>query len=361
MHRFNILVFVNITLLFLGCKNNQQISSQSSELHKIIINTVSKSSRNPLETLVLSKKIKLETNANCLIGNIKSIKIINSNVFILQSTSAQTSLLRFDSSGSFINKIANYGRGPGEILDIRDYIIEGSLIEILTNLKISLYTIDGEFVKEVLRTPFPGVGFFKQNGYYYIFHSVLKPYTITKLNSKGSIITYFLQNKYIDAISGNDKVNTFKDNISLFSAVRDTIYCFADDNINPLVILDTKNMLSASKAYKKSKDAMMFIDELNNKNDYCTINNYFENENLIIIIFYYKRKGYLSIYNKKTKNSETILASTVDKITDSQYCNPVCLTDDNHLIFPVLDIEKKLINSEDYNNPELCFYKIIFE
>lgn len=355
---FLFLTSIIFTIVTLRCNNHKQNSPQSPVLQTILINAENSNSENALRTITLDKKIRLETNNNCLIGNIKTIKIINSDIYLIQSTSAQTSLLRFDKNGSFVSKITDYGRGPGEILDVRDFFVENDKIEILTNLNIYQYTNEGVFIKEVLRTPFPGVGFFKQKGYYYIFHSVLKPFTITKLNSNGNLIKEFLENRYIDAISGNDKVIILKDHILLFSAVRDTIYTIIDDSVIPMTQIELKNMLPASKAYRSAKNALMFINEINNRKEYCTIDNYFENEDLIVLKYFYNRKAFLAIYNKKNKKSDTIKSSTIDIITGSQYSSPVCLTEDNRLIFPIYNMERKINNSGEFNNPELWFYKI---
>jgi hypothetical protein len=313
-------------------------------------------------------KIDLETSNNSLIGSIKDLKVIDSDIYIIQSTSGFYSLLRFNRDGRFLNEIGSYGRGPGEMLDIRDFHIDNNSIEVLTNTDIAQYTIDGGFIKRVLKTPYPGVGFFKQDNYYFVFHSVMKPYTLTKQSLEGEIERQYYSNNYIDAVSENDKVILIENVVALFSSVRDTVYTVYNDEILPKTIINFVNMPSASLAYMKANNALEFITELNsNEKGYCTINNYLENSNYIIIKYTRARKSFYCIYDKLQKKPFYFESQIIDNTTGVRYSNPVYLTNDNYLVIPVLKEKLTTLSnlgtnsnteSNTYKNPEIWFCKI---
>lgn len=94
--------------------------------------------------------IALETTPSCLIGHIKKIEIYNDFIFILDSYVAKK-LLVFDKKGKFIQQISEYGKGPGEYLDIFDFVIRNNKIYILNNrTSVNEYAIDGTFIKTYL-------------------------------------------------------------------------------------------------------------------------------------------------------------------------------------------------------------------
>ena len=94
--------------------------------------------------------IALETTPACLIGNIKKIEIYNELIFILDPYIAKK-LLVFDKKGKFLHQISEYGKGPGEYLDIFDFVIRNDKIYILNNRSsVNEYTINGTFIKTYL-------------------------------------------------------------------------------------------------------------------------------------------------------------------------------------------------------------------
>lgn len=92
--------------------------------------------------------IPLETNNNCLIGDIHKI-ILSSGYFLIQS---DENLFQFDINGKFVRKIASQGRGPGEYLGITDYSVDDSTLHIhildVYGQKIVIYNMLGEFIEE---------------------------------------------------------------------------------------------------------------------------------------------------------------------------------------------------------------------
>jgi hypothetical protein len=97
--------------------------------------------------------LKLETTEECLIGNITTIKNIDSGFLINDN---MKSLLLFNKDGKFMWKISKQGRGPLEYEMLNpDFDIDHKLDEILVpdRKQIFIYNYSGQFVK-VIKVPF---------------------------------------------------------------------------------------------------------------------------------------------------------------------------------------------------------------
>lgn len=89
------------------------------------------------------KFLPLETNDNCLISFIVNLKVENELIYINDGFKR---LLVFDSKGNFRYQIGSIGNGPGEYLEMRDYLIFEDHIEILDFKKILTYSLTGEYI-----------------------------------------------------------------------------------------------------------------------------------------------------------------------------------------------------------------------
>lgn len=97
--------------------------------------------------LTHNEYISLETTPSCLIGRIQKIEIYKDQIFILDPFIAKK-LLVFDMSGKFLYQISERGKGPGEYMDIFDFVIRENKIYILNDrTSVIEYTIDGVFIK----------------------------------------------------------------------------------------------------------------------------------------------------------------------------------------------------------------------
>jgi hypothetical protein len=96
--------------------------------------------------------IPLETNEDCLIGEIKSIRFSNDKIIILDSRVSK-SIFVFDQKGNFIRKIGCLGKGPGEFIQPHSISVnkekeELAIYDAMLN-KIQLYSLSGEFIKSI--------------------------------------------------------------------------------------------------------------------------------------------------------------------------------------------------------------------
>ena len=70
--------------------------------------------------------VKLETQDNILVGDIKQLKRTEKFVFIYSRN--QNHVMMFDTSGRFIRKIGRVGQGPGEVTNINFFTVSDSLV-----------------------------------------------------------------------------------------------------------------------------------------------------------------------------------------------------------------------------------------
>jgi hypothetical protein len=94
--------------------------------------------------------VKLETNANSLLGEIRKMQITNDRIFILDSDVSET-LFVFNKEGHFLFKVGKKGSGPGEYFSINDFFIDDAKQEISiydANLrKLHYYGWDGAYMR----------------------------------------------------------------------------------------------------------------------------------------------------------------------------------------------------------------------
>ena len=74
-----------------------------------------------------------------------------SDSYILSESRSNGDLLCFNRNGSFIRRIANKGRGPGEYLNVSDVVVDegNSVLYVFSSMakKIYKYSLDGSFLK----------------------------------------------------------------------------------------------------------------------------------------------------------------------------------------------------------------------
>jgi len=96
-------------------------------------------------------RIKLETTDESLISKIAKV-IIEDGLIFIQDIKTR-SVLIFDITGKYKNKILKVGQGPGEYSEISTLMVDNKnkhlIIYDVHNRKMIYYTFDGSFVKEI--------------------------------------------------------------------------------------------------------------------------------------------------------------------------------------------------------------------
>lgn len=138
-----------IIILLLCCKSNYKNVRNTDDILDINIQDIHVTNNDT--TLVRDVEyVFLETNKNCLIGNISKILYQNRRFYILDKFESKA-IFVFNKKGDFLYKIDKTGKGPGEYLELRDFDIdkEGNIYLYDNNaMKIIKYFADSEKFKE---------------------------------------------------------------------------------------------------------------------------------------------------------------------------------------------------------------------
>lgn len=217
-----------IILLFIIClTNNCTIKSQ----RKIKSKEAAVMYNNPETTISIPKLIKeksilyseicdtvihipLETNKNCLIGNINKIEVYDSLIFVGDYNQTK-SIFIFDKTGNFVRKLHNYGKGPGEYIAIDEFNVDFPNKKIYINdrrqKKILVYDFNFNFIKS------KSFNYFYRN--VFGFNNGLYLYQNSARNASSKLYYQFLVYDDFDSKRINEKFLPFteKDKYELFS------------------------------------------------------------------------------------------------------------------------------------------------
>jgi len=95
--------------------------------------------------------VQLETNENCLIGEIKEIVVLPERIFVLDEDKSRAVFI-FDAQGKWINTISRYGRGPDEYMEVTNIFFDddAQLLNLVCRFdqKIMMFDINGELVRQ---------------------------------------------------------------------------------------------------------------------------------------------------------------------------------------------------------------------
>lgn len=110
-----LLLFCATMMLLLSCGGSEEVSGA-----KQLDFDVETATENPSE-LLTTKYIKLETNDNCLVGQINQIKSTKEYIFILDRITEK--IWVFTHSGKFIGDVGREGKGPEEYVSPSSFFI----------------------------------------------------------------------------------------------------------------------------------------------------------------------------------------------------------------------------------------------
>lgn len=278
------------------------------------------------------KYVALENKENLPLGNIKQFDISDNLILI----SDMSICLLFDTSGHFISKIGNNGRGPGEY----PYIINVSLGK---NIKVYLsdtenlfeYNTDGSFVKKyknvILNETYYIPSWFQIVDSLFFGHNPNSTgqllYKALIVNKHGAVIheyknyILFKRSKRISSnLENHAHIYKFKDAIFYSELYNDTLFCLTDQYE---LIPKFTFKLGRFKEPLSEREKSNFDDHMSK---YIYVYNAFQTENYLFIDchfgnqfpakrltplptpiptkdpIWYNTRSALGIYNKSTEN-----------------------------------------------------------
>jgi hypothetical protein len=132
-----------LIFLFASCNEEQMITTQIDVKESECYQFIQLSSSYDLEI------VQLETNTNCLIGEIDKVIRHDSLIYILDSKLSKAVFI-FNCNGKLVRKISVMGKGIGECLYLSDFDIYDDNIYLISGFdrKLLKFNLEGNFIKE---------------------------------------------------------------------------------------------------------------------------------------------------------------------------------------------------------------------
>lgn len=350
------ITIISFCVLIILCKSCSHKSKDDMIAENFIHFDISKSKDLSLiDAKLLNKnKIDLEFSDLTIIPAYSNILVDENNIIVFSQRTNE--IFRFDQNGKFKNLIGKVGNGPGEFQEMNDVIIHennNGIIEVLDNMSIYEYSIEGEFLsKKIL--DLPAFSFATQNNQYWFYLGDNPLSTKNKLvqtNSVFSIENEFFQitDKRVPLIEqnfGNGEIKTFRESLipKLYTLENGLLFSYDIDfgkysipnsvlNSNPnqmIDLLSTIEYANVLKYLENSNYSFLFVVKYN-------INS--------IPDFYYW------IIDKRTKEDKLIRISDFNE--DSYLLYPEFISKDDTIYFIGYDIDSNDNIVDQNTNPEI--------
>lgn len=255
--------------------------------------------------------IPLETNENCIIGEVTSIRFCNDYIVILDRTISK-SVFVFDLNGKFIRKIGAVGKGPGEYLIPKSISTNDKTKEIFvydgSGNRVNIYSLSGVF-KKSLRLDQQGLDRKSIEVYDNVIYtnSTLNPNVdnvVYGVDYNGKLVRAKLKNKFKfeDNELYSDYNHFFKtpDGLRYRSWLYDEVYKISDNSILPLISLKTKKY---SKVEEINNTDITDANLNSSKNKPLKITNYVEIDSFSILEYCNEEMNFYTVFcDLKNKN-----------------------------------------------------------
>lgn len=252
-----------------------------------------------------------------LVGWVSKMDIFDNKIFILDTRFAEK-LFVFDlQTGKKLFTIGTRGKGPGESLLISDFTIDEKQKMLLTCdvflRRLCYYDLNGKLIEEK-QLPFSPkyISLFDEKLIFLCNHNV-DNYKLIVTDDKINILAgFFSKTDYpVDYVACNNPFFKYNNKLLINFGYCDTVYTI-DNNLklNPYSIFNTGEF----SFYKRIKSGV----ELPQKillppknlalfgNSITPIENYFENDHYLNVIFRQNNKPRVFLFNKNTKKEHII-------------------------------------------------------
>lgn len=205
--------------------------------------------------------VKLETSDESIIGVIDRIQLFNGNIYVLDRYKTK-SLKCFEMNGTYIRTIGRIGNGPGEYVEITDFLFDENGITIYDQFqhKFIFFNDKGDFVDE-RKLPFYFLRFYRFDQNNYLFSAVnadnehldkIVGYSVWSCDSTSAISKrgrYKKKDKYTSYLVENN-FQKVGNNVYYKEAKSDTIFRISDEgNIHAELVVGFGKMTPPDKLF----------------------------------------------------------------------------------------------------------------
>lgn len=303
-------LFLCLILLISSFQNCSK--KQSFEAGKTITIPYNPDKNTPLDSFISKITIvPLETNDSCLLREL--VMPIKQHQGLIYINNFLKQLLVFDMKGNFIREIGKMGEGPGEFINVLDFIFtDDNTIELLDFKKIESYTLEGKHLG-TKRFDFMGTDLYLNpttftrsfSSGYYLWGGVSGPVRYDeKLREKSSLMYRidsamqiekgYFSTRYGDGGKQN-RIKNYQNYILITPSV-------LDYNVYQIDTNDSMQIRYSFDFGKYGFDNSKEVDRNSiSYNDYIlSIDNYHETDRFLFFEFNYNNKMNSVLYSKIT-------------------------------------------------------------
>jgi hypothetical protein len=246
--------------------------------------------------------IRLETNENCIIGNISTVRLFQDRVYILDELS--NTFFVYDTSGRFIDKLYKVGSGPDEYIQLKDFEVNNSGIYLLdlSGHKINRYDFDLKYLSNI-KVQSVCSNFIAVNNDFWLYNEPsLMPndYQLTRIDETGKILdSYFSRSKDVKNFAVSSNVFQ-KNNDTLYFSPRysNTVYMKTENGW-----IEHSKLSFREKSFPDTKD-ISSQDVLQDNFPYILRRNFYISDKFIITDFIIEQERFFSFYDKHIHNGK---------------------------------------------------------
>jgi len=301
------------TFIWVSCKNSQENNSSKEEqtIH-FNVSDWEKGQKIPGQIIKRLEFIPLETNEKCLMGSIRKIELANNQIFITDRTNNK--IFIFDILGKYLGSIGNPGKGPGELVSLKDFIIDESnnQVFILDNSqrKVLIFSLHDHSLKSEFKIEFLANDFKQLDESKLVFYTKIPQsmsginYSIAIMNLNDKSFKWFLEKDDYD-ISLSGAYSIFQSQNTYFAPyLKDVVYRITPNQIEPFITFDFgQNKIPIEKMDGMLQNPRKFIDLVEKSGEWTYgIENIYENHQFISFTFHLKNSSTKVIYSKQTGN-----------------------------------------------------------
>ena len=191
--------------------------------------------------------VRLEETENSLLSYLRSFQKTENNL-VFNTSGQESDVLVHDLNGNFVKKINRKGDGPEEYEDINDLWLENDTLVIYSRAKSEVirYNLEGDFIKKDKLPQRVGHIYGYKGGYALEMNDYLindtSQYRYASLDKNLELTGLYL--RVDDQMSegmmwfSNNPIAPYKDGLTLFRMMSDTVYLLKENNFIPFVHFD---------------------------------------------------------------------------------------------------------------------------
>jgi len=293
--------FFLLLLLLTSCSREQK----KSQINHLNIDYRSEKKINLSDYVARTHFVQLETNENCIIGNVTKAQLYDQKIFLLDE---MTSILyEYDISGQFHKSLNRRGTGPEEYIQLKDFVVAEDGVYVLDFSSQTIFLYDFNFnYKEKYRYNSFASSFTLLDDAFLLYNEISMKdddYQFTQIDKDGKILSEYLPRNMNSEPSfywaSSNVFSKDKDSIYFSSRYSNTIYCKTEGSLHEAFYLDF-----GSKTIPKQKSYLNYnIYDL--EFPYILREKFYVSDNFLIVDFFNKGKRMFTFFDKQNSIIQT--------------------------------------------------------